>query len=86
MLWQERGREDKAAEAWGKVLVADPKSAEALVALTLYYSRLDRMDTAREYLARLKEGMERAHENRDGLQPASASALGYKSAPSSTSG
>lgn len=30
-----------------------------------------------EDLARLKEAMERAHEDRDGLQPASASALGY---------
>ena len=39
-----------------------------------------------EDLARLKEAMERAHEDRDGLQPASASALGYKPAPSSTSG
>jgi uncharacterized membrane protein len=39
-----------------------------------------------EDLVRLKEAMERAHEDRDGLQPASASALGYKSAPSSTSG
>ena len=31
-----------------------------------------------EDLARLKEAMGRAHEDRDGLQPASASALGYK--------
>ena len=35
-----------------------------------------------EDLARLKEAMERAHEDRDGLQPASARALGYQLAPS----
>jgi uncharacterized membrane protein len=31
-----------------------------------------------EDLTRLKEAMERAHEDRDGIQPASASALGYE--------
>jgi uncharacterized membrane protein len=31
-----------------------------------------------EDLARLKEAMGRAHEDRDGLQPASANALGYQ--------
>jgi uncharacterized membrane protein len=39
-----------------------------------------------EDLGRLKEAMERAHEDRDGLQPASAKALGYKPEPSSTPG
>ena len=37
-----------------------------------------------EDLTRLKEALERAHEDRDGLQPASAKALGYKPGPSST--
>jgi uncharacterized membrane protein len=36
-----------------------------------------------EDLARLKEAMGRAHEDRDGLQPASASALGYTPEPPS---
>jgi len=31
-----------------------------------------------EDLTRLKEAMERAHEDRDGFQPASANALGYE--------
>lgn len=34
-----------------------------------------------EDLTRLKEAMERAHEDRDGLQAASAAALGYKPGP-----
>ena len=37
-----------------------------------------------EDLARLKEAMGRAHEDRDGLQPASANALGYKPGPPNT--
>lgn len=37
-------------------------------------------------LARLKDAMGRAHQNRDGLQPASANALGYKPEPSRTLG
>ena len=37
-----------------------------------------------EDLMRLKEAMERAHEDRDGLQPASAEALGYDAAASSS--
>ncbi len=39
-----------------------------------------------EDLARLKEAMGRAHQDRDGLQPASANALGYKPEPSRTLG
>lgn len=53
--WQGRGREDKAIEAWGKVLAAEPASPEALVALTLHHARLDQIPQAREYLGRLKE-------------------------------
>jgi len=37
-----------------------------------------------EDLTRLKEALGRAHEDRDGLQPASAKALGYKRGPSSS--
>ena len=36
-----------------------------------------------EDLTRLKEALARAHEDRDGLQPASAKTLGYKRGPSS---
>jgi hypothetical protein len=35
-------------------------------------------------LTRLQEAMGRAHEDRDGLQTASATALGYKWGPSSS--
>ncbi len=39
-----------------------------------------------EDLGRLKDAMERAHQDRDGLQPVSAQALGYKPEPSSSAG
>jgi len=39
-----------------------------------------------EDLGRLKDAMERSHEDRDGLQPASAQMLGYKPKPSSSAG
>jgi tetratricopeptide (TPR) repeat protein len=53
--WQERGREDRAAEAWIRVLAADPSDQEALVWLINYFTRIGKDDEAREYLDKLKE-------------------------------
>jgi tetratricopeptide (TPR) repeat protein len=53
--WEQRGREDKAAEAWNQVLAADPQSEEALVAVTNQSLRGGQVDAARDYLNRLKE-------------------------------
>ncbi|MCC6621465.1 MAG: BCSC C-terminal domain-containing protein [Deltaproteobacteria bacterium] len=55
--WQARGRPDKAAEAWRKVLRSDPKHAEALAELALVEARAGREAQARELVERLK----RAH-------------------------
>lgn len=52
--WQARGREDKAAEAFEKVLRSEPREPEALCALGAQAARLGQMDKARELLARLK--------------------------------
>jgi tetratricopeptide (TPR) repeat protein len=53
--WQERGRADRAAEFWTRVLQVDPSNAEALVELGTTHSRAGRLDRAREYLARLRQ-------------------------------
>jgi tetratricopeptide (TPR) repeat protein len=53
--WQERGRADRAAEFWTRVLQVDPSNAEALIELGTADSRAGRLDRAREYLARLRQ-------------------------------
>jgi predicted Zn-dependent protease len=52
--WQARGREDKAAEAFEKVLRSEPREPEALCALGAQSARLGDLGSARSYLARLK--------------------------------
>ncbi len=51
--WQARGREDRADEAYEKVLRSDPRDIEALAALGAQAARLGKADKAREYLSRL---------------------------------
>ncbi len=53
--WTARGRDDKAAEAWAKVLLSDPADAEALSALGSFHARAGRLDQARDLLSRLKK-------------------------------
>ena len=53
--WQARGRPDKAAEAWRKVLKSDPTHAEALAELCLFAARAGRADDAKGYLERLRK-------------------------------
>jgi len=52
--WQARGRPDKAAEAWRKVLRSDPRHPEALAELALVEARAGRDQAARELVDRLK--------------------------------
>ncbi len=52
--WQLRGREDRAADAWAKLLVARPNDAEALAGLGRYRARTNQKAEARELLERLK--------------------------------
>ncbi len=53
--WTARGRDDKAAEAWAKVLLSEPGDAEALAALGAFHARAGRLTEARELLNRLKK-------------------------------
>ena len=57
--WQARGRADKAAEAWHKVLRSVPTHPEALADLALFAARSGKNTEARGYLDRLKK----AHPN-----------------------
>src|SRR5690349_9639486 len=51
--WQVRAREDKAAEAWGKVLAVQPNDQDALEALGAFEARRGHAARAREYRDRL---------------------------------
>lgn len=61
--WEERGRADKAAEVWQKILRSDPQNADALAALALHAARAGATTQARGYLARL----ERDHRDHPGI-------------------
>lgn len=69
--WQARGRPDKAAEAWRKVLRSDPTHAEALAELALAAARAGRTEEAKDLVNRLK----RSHPG-NGRIPALEQALG----------
>jgi len=52
--WKSRGREDKVAENWRKVLNADPAHAQALAELCVYEAQAGRKRVAQQYLSRLE--------------------------------
>jgi len=52
--WQSRNNDARAAEAWGRLLQADPKNTEALYNLGLLELKANRPARAREYLAQLR--------------------------------
>lgn len=52
--WKSRGREDKVAEVWRKVLDSDPNHAQALAELCVYEAQSGHKKQAREYLRRLE--------------------------------
>ena len=52
--WESRGREDKAIEAWSKLLLARPDDAAALVTLGLHHARAGRRTEAAALLERLR--------------------------------
>jgi len=52
--WQARDNAARAAEAWGRVLMADPRQPEALYNLGLLELKANRPARAREYLAQLR--------------------------------
>ena len=73
--------EDEALEL-NKRLIRSPEARRLLEE----YSRIEGPPPKQNsgFWSRLKEALGRAHEDRDGLQPASAKALGYKRGPSSS--
>ena len=95
IAWRTEGAR---VESAGSVRFAPPPDGSTLVQVSLQYNstggELAHMISAifgedpavriEEDLMRLKEAVGRAHEDRDGLQPASAKALGYKRGPSSS--
>jgi tetratricopeptide (TPR) repeat protein len=54
-FWLARGRGDRAADAWKKLLQIDPNNAEALSALAQYELDNNRPDAARTYTERLRQ-------------------------------
>lgn len=53
--WQSRGRGDRAAESWQKLLRLDPNQAEALYGMALVELDAGRSSSASDYLQRLKK-------------------------------
>ncbi|MFZ6754689.1 cellulose synthase subunit BcsC-related outer membrane protein [Undibacterium sp. Dicai25W] len=54
-FWEQRGRDDNAADAWGKLLKVDPDNIDALVALGMYEARSGHPEQAKTYLEKLKQ-------------------------------
>lgn len=52
LYWQKKGRDDRAAEAWEKLLRVDPGHGQALVALGLIAARGGRLADAADYYSR----------------------------------
>jgi len=57
--WRQRGRYDKAAELWNKILLSEPNHAQALSNLAMYYAQSGDKAKAESYLDRLQS----AHPN-----------------------
>lgn len=55
--WAARGRQDKAAKAWQRLLRVQPNHQTALAELALWFARADALEAAESYLERLR----RAH-------------------------
>lgn len=53
--WRQRGRADKVAESWRKVLASDPTNQQALVELATYEAEKGHKNEAERYLARLEK-------------------------------
>ena len=54
-FWEQRGRDDNAADAWGKLLKLDPNNIDALVALGMYEARNGHPEQAKIHLNKLRE-------------------------------
>jgi len=54
-FWEQRGRDDNAADKWNKLLKLDPDNVDALVALGMYEARGGHPEQAKIYLEKLKQ-------------------------------
>ncbi|MFZ6861513.1 cellulose synthase subunit BcsC-related outer membrane protein [Undibacterium sp. Ji67W] len=54
-FWEQRGRDDNAADKWNKLLKLDPDNIDALVALGMYEARGGHPEQAKIYLEKLKQ-------------------------------
>ena len=54
-FWEQRGRDDNAADAWAKLLKVDPDNIDALVALGMHEARTGHPEQAKIYLNKLKD-------------------------------
>ncbi|MBR7792788.1 BCSC C-terminal domain-containing protein [Undibacterium sp. FT147W] len=54
-FWEQRGRDDNAADAWRKVLKVDANNIEALVALGIFDAHSGNADLAKNHLDKLRE-------------------------------
>jgi tetratricopeptide (TPR) repeat protein len=54
-IWMQRGREDKAAEVWRKLLIAQPQDATALCELAVHAVSVGALAEAKQRLRELKE-------------------------------
>lgn len=70
--WEGRGRSDRAAEAWSKLLLADPDHEAALAALALHHAHAGREGEARTFLQRLRQ----AHPGHPAIRKAERTLLG----------
>ncbi|MBC3911411.1 tetratricopeptide repeat protein, partial [Undibacterium umbellatum] len=53
-FWQQRGRDDNAADAWRKLLKVDPNNIDALMALSVLEAKAGNPEQAKTYFARLR--------------------------------
>jgi cellulose synthase operon protein C len=79
-FWQSRGRNDRAAESWTKMLKLDPKNREALSGLAQFEVDNNRADSAKTYLDALRQTdggavSARKIENEVGIKAVSPKAL-----------
>jgi tetratricopeptide (TPR) repeat protein len=55
LYWKSKGNSERAAEAWKKLLLINPKDTSALYGMALFELELNQLEQAQSYLERLKQ-------------------------------
>ena len=55
LYWKSKGNSERAAEAWKKLLLINPKDTSALYGMSLFELELNQLEQAQSYLERLKQ-------------------------------